>query len=126
MRFCSDHWTGLREAIEAEGISHLIARDGQAAAANMISEAQTGLRRENFDPLMGAHWAIINRIADNAPAVLFQDGCPICWIQDEHERTCIGAENGCVVTRQTFEDWIPSVAEFMREEYDRLVQEDRS
>lgn len=122
MRFCDTHWSRLREAIDAEGLSHLVARDGSAAAANLVSEIETGARRENFDPLMGAHWAIVARISDHAPGVLFIEGCPLCWVADEHEAHC--DTPGCTVTRRTFEDWIPSVAAFMREEHKRMVAED--
>lgn len=102
---------------------HLAAKSGDAAIANMVSAIETGERRENFDPLMGAHWAIINRIAEHQPTVLFAPGCPLCWVQDGHEANC--AEPGCSVTRQTFEDWIPQVAAAMREHHEAMVEEDR-
>lgn len=124
MQFCMPHWTKLREAIEAEGIGHLIARDGSAAISNMVSEIETGSRRENFCPLMASHWAIVNRVAENLPQVLFIDGCPLCWVADDHEANC--KVEGCPVTRQSFEDWIPGVAAHMREEHERMVAEDNA
>jgi len=122
MQFCMDHWTRLQEAIDAEGIGHLVARDSDAAVSNLVSEFETGKRRENFDPLMAAHWAIINRIADKAPQVLFVEGCPLCWVAEDHEKYC--RQPDCLVTRQTFEDWIPGVAAHMREEHKRMVTEE--
>ena len=122
MKFCQQHWTRLRDAIEAEGILQLVARDGSAAISNMVSELETGSRRENFDPLMGAHWAIVCRIAEHAPQVTLIDGCPLCWVADGHEANCV--EPGCQITRQTFEDWIPGVAAHMRETHERMVAED--
>jgi len=121
VRFCQPHWDKLRAAIEERGLGDVVARDGQAAAANLVSELQTGSRLDNFDPLMGAHWAIVNRIAEVAPQVIVIEGCPICWAQDEHEKHCV--DPGCQVTRQTLEDWIPGVADFMKREHGRLRAE---
>lgn len=122
MRFCQEHWDKLRDAIEDEGLGHLIARDGHDAATKMVD----ALEREsttlaNFEPLMTAHWAIIERISKHASGVLFVEGCPLCWVQDEHEAHC--AEPGCEVTRQTFEEWIPGVAAHMGREWQRLKSE---
>ena len=109
MKFCQDHWDKLRAAIEAEGVYELVAKDGKRAA-QMFADAVEYDRESlaNYDPLMWAHWAIIERIAQHEPNVLFVDGCPLCWVADGHEATCV--EPGCEITRQTFEDWIPGVA----------------
>lgn len=125
MRFCEPHWDGLREAIVAQpGLEELVAEDGATAVRQMKHELETRERSiANFDPLMAAHWAIVNRIAEHAPGVIFIDGCPLCWVADEHEKHC--REPRCTVTRQTFEDWIPSVAEFMRTEAERLLAEEK-
>lgn len=122
MRFCEEHWDKLRAAIEAEGLSHLIAKDGSHAARNFAD----ALERDkdtlaNFDPLMTAHWAIISRIADVDPRVLFAEGCPLCFAQDEHEAHCVDVD--CKVTRETFEAWIPSVAAAMVDRWEQLKAE---
>jgi hypothetical protein len=122
MQFCQPHWDKLRDAIAAEGLADLVACDGAHAVRQIAAEVEQGKRTlATFDPLMGAHWAIVGRIAEHQPGVVLIDGCPICWVQDGHERTC--TDPACGVTRETFEEWIPSVAAFMRTEWERLVSE---
>lgn len=130
MKFCQDHWDKLGAAIDAEGIGHLVARDGNAAMANLISEAETGSRRENFDPLMGAHWAIIGRVSEVHPEVLLVEGCPLCYAKERHavaerDGLCPGAPQ-CEVTDEWFEAWIPSVAEHMRQIHEQMVAEEKT
>ena len=61
MKFCQDHWDRLRQRIDDRGLSHLIAADGQKAVSMMTSQLQERrTTRENYDPLMGAHFAILN------------------------------------------------------------------
>lgn len=75
----------------------------------------------NYDPLMWAHWSIVDRIAKHAPEVVLVDGCPLCWVAGEHEQHCVDAE--CAIIRQTFEDWIPGVAAAAAERGRRLARE---
>lgn len=128
MKFCQTHWDALRAAIAAEGLDHLVARDGHAAIANMVSELETGSRRENFDPLMAAHWAIVARVMEVHPEAALVDGCPLCYAKErhataEHEGLCPGPPE-CTATEEWFEGWIPSVAEYMRGEHERMRAED--
>ncbi len=68
MRFCDDHWTRLRQEIEERGLTHLIAPDAQTAMAQTKDQLERAVdgRDEvtpvNFDPLMSAHWAIVNNV----------------------------------------------------------------
>lgn len=119
MKFCQTHWDKLRAAIDAEGIGDLVAPDEPTAVAQLVSQVeQEEVTLTNFDPLMSAHWAIIERISKHAPQVILQPGCPLCWVQDMHEENC--QEPGCPITRETFEEWIPSVAAHMRETWESI------
>jgi hypothetical protein len=120
VQFCEEHWTRLKTAIAVEGIDHLVP-SGKEALANIVHELEHGASAATFDPLMASHWAIVGRIAEHAPEVVLIDGCPLCWVAEMHEASCRDA--GCEVTRQTFEDWIPSVAAHMRGEWERLALE---
>ncbi len=105
MRFCPDHWERLREAIKARGLYALVADSGEQAAKNLVSELADGSTIDNFDPLMGAHNAIVAQAMDiipgqykQNPMMLFADpdehpewACPICalnWCHEEHDRLC--------------------------------------
>ncbi len=52
MRFCPDHWAELRKAIDDRCLSEFVAQDDVEAADR--------LTRGDFDPLMGAHNAIMS------------------------------------------------------------------
>lgn len=67
MQFCRAHWDMLRAAIEARGLSGLVAKDGRAACENMKAELQGRADKSNFDPLMGAHNMIVGRALGLAP-----------------------------------------------------------
>lgn len=124
VKFCEGHWTKLRDAIYERGLGDLVAQSGERAARNVVEELKTGEPSlKTFDPLMGAHWAIVNRIAEHRPLVVFCGGCPLCWVQDGHAANC--TDPACPITRQTFEDWIPSIADFMVTERDRLLAAER-
>lgn len=105
MKFCSEHWQQLREAVDASGLSALIAEDGATAVKALASELEDGPTIDNFDPLMAAHNMIWSRamteIAEKYqqnPLMLMADdvehpewACPICalnWCHAEHNRLC--------------------------------------
>lgn len=63
MNICQAHWDRLREKIDERGLSHLIAPDSATAAAQTADQFDRAKDGEsvtpvNFDPLMGAFWAI--------------------------------------------------------------------
>jgi hypothetical protein len=68
MNMCQEHWDRLREKINQRGLSHLIAPDGQTAAAQLADQFQRSAEDRdestvaNFDPLMGAFMAIGSNI----------------------------------------------------------------
>lgn len=114
MKFCGAHWTELREAIDARGLGPLVSTSGTQAAArdaNRLSGSEAG---KDYDPLMAAHWAIVNRALSIAGLVLMSpnddgtDRCPLCFLITSCECT-LG--EGC-----HYRGWITSVADFVREE----------
>lgn len=121
MRMCQPHWDALRRAIDARGLSALIAESGEKAASNLVSELEDGSTIDNFDPLMGAH----NSIAANAmtfvshrymqsPMILLVDdpehperGCPICclnWLHAEHDAHC--TQPDCTYPKGETYEWM--------------------
>lgn len=120
MKFCLDHWAKLRTAIDKRGLSSLVATSGEQAAAQLTKEIEEGPSEKTFDPLMGAHNAIISRALGLVGLALMQanedgsDRCPICFLQAEHDAHCTKPD--CA----KFETWIDSVSDFMRTEAIRL------
>lgn len=93
MKFCQPHWVALGEGVKARGMWHLVPQTAEEAAANLQREVDGGV--ETFDPLMGAHWRIANRVLDNIAktqgpgaalaAVGDPDFCPLCAVQISYE-----------------------------------------
>lgn len=103
MKFCSTHWDALRTAIDARGLSALIPDSGEQTASNMASSIETGLTIDNFDPLMGAHNAIIGKLMDNGMSGFMFPGwvqCPICYANQGHKAVC--EDEGCEYTYDFF------------------------
>lgn len=108
MKFCQGHWDRLRKAIDDRGLGHLVAPDGKAAAQQMADQLERADRGEepftpvNYDPLMAAHWAIVNAVSALAPGIALhlmmpdEDGsekCPLCYANDQAEYVkTLGAE----------------------------------
>lgn len=118
MKFCMPHWEELRAAIKARGLDSLVSKGGEQAIAKLTSELDKGeATKDTFDPLMGAHNAILTRALDMVGLELMspnEDGserCPLCFLISKCECT-LG--EGC-----HFKHWIPSVADFMLEEAKR-------
>jgi hypothetical protein len=135
MKFCQDHWDRLRAAIDARGLGGLVARDGERALENMAAELEAGpgaASLTTFDPLMGAHWAIVNNImgfvglAVMAPNADGSERCPLCFLNAAHDEQCV--DPGCVLPRDgtAYDGWIDRAADDMRAERDRLLAEGTS
>lgn len=106
VKFCQPHWDRLRLAVEQKGLGSLVSESGEKAASNLVDEHNHGRTIDNFDPLMGAHNAIVANvlgILKPGPAleVMTADVCPLCYANEAHEATC--TEPGCTVT---YDDWI--------------------
>lgn len=115
MKFCQPHWDALRAAIDARGLTKLVAKDGLAAAARMAREAEGTGGPDDFDPLMSSHFAIINNamniVTENAgprAALSFMgaDICPLCELNSLHLRDCQEAE--CSFS---YDNWIERAAD---------------
>jgi hypothetical protein len=117
MKFCAEHWTKLRAAIDDVGLTALIPEGGEAAMKSMVSELD-GSTVDNFDPLMRAHNMIFSRAMEEIktkytqnPLMLMADdhehpewACPICalnWCHAEHDRLC--KQEGCTYPKEY--DW---------------------
>lgn len=96
MKFCADHWTRLREKIDAAGLGSLVSEGGEAAARTMVRAATEGPSVDAFDPLMDAHMAIVaNAVKLAGPMILADndDGtprCPVCFLDYAHRVGCEG------------------------------------
>jgi len=122
MKFCMKHWDALKEAIRARGLDGLSAKTGETVVAKQVEELKAGeSSKTTFDPLMGAHNAIVVRALDIVGLDLLTGGegetekCPICYLQAGHDATC--KEEGCT---HSFEPWIGFAADAMRKEAIRL------
>lgn len=121
MKFCMDHWTALRAAIEARGLSALVADTSEEVASKMVSETTSGPSIDNFDPLMGAHMAIVsNAIGLAGLAVMMpnedgSDRCPLCFLTKSHAEGC--TDPNCTVT--TYDHWIDRAADDALAEWKR-------
>ena len=103
MKFCDPHWSALRSAIDQRGLSKFVAKGGAEAMRRMKAELDGSERAATFEPLMGAHWRIVQVLTDIGGAeVIIQDGCPICFANDKHRAGCI--DPGCAFTYDHFID----------------------
>ncbi len=68
MRFCQRHWDMMRAAVEARGLSSLVAASGHSAVENLVDEVQNGPSLDNFDPLMAMHWNIATNLMEKLGA----------------------------------------------------------
>lgn len=64
MKFCERHWTMMRAAVEARGMTPLVAENGASAAQNLMDELKHGSNIDNFDPLMAMHWLTASKLLD--------------------------------------------------------------
>jgi hypothetical protein len=62
MKFCQRHWDMMRAAVEARGMTPLVANGGKAAVENLVDELERGPSTDNFDPLMAMHWNIATNL----------------------------------------------------------------
>ena len=79
MKFCQSHWDALRSAIETRGLNHLIAANGREAHARAVADLKGESDVSDFDPLMSAHWMIVQRATEVLGLAIFcGDICPVC------------------------------------------------
>lgn len=87
MRFCKPHWDALRAAVTQRGMDHLVAKSGEEAMASMVAELGGTATKQDWDPLMAAHWAIVTRVTERVglAALTTPDFCPLCAVQESYE-----------------------------------------
>lgn len=88
MRFCQPHWDALRAAIAERGLAALVPDTGEKATGAFVSAVTDGPTVDNFDPLMGAMWAIVGNLSAIDMSVLFRDECPVCYGNAAHAEHC--------------------------------------
>jgi hypothetical protein len=114
-----DHWERLKAAIDARGLSALIAETGQDAGQRLISGMADGPSIDNFEPLMEAHNAIVSnamtfvedRYCQSPLLIMGGDpeapDCPICclnWLHLEHDKHC--TKPNCDYPKAATYDWM--------------------
>lgn len=80
MQICPDHYEKLKAAIEARGLTRLIAKDAQTSFDAAVREIQ-GEPAEpgDYDPLAACCWMIMGRALEMAGLYLMTgDLCPVC------------------------------------------------
>jgi hypothetical protein len=90
VQFCQLHWNALREAIARHGLSALVPDSADTALASLREEL-AGVERtiDTYDPLMAAHFAIINNLMEEfGLVVMIDEGCPLCHANEAHARQC--------------------------------------
>lgn len=87
MKMCQPHWDSLREIIGQRGLSALLSEDGERAATNVADQLEQGITIDNFDPLMGAFFAIASNAMEfvgpeRSLHLLTGTDCPICYLNE--------------------------------------------
>lgn len=89
MRICKEHWKTMREAVDARGMTGLVAKDGKQAVDDAVADLRQEPDPENerFDPLMSMNWHWMNNALREGGLYLMgqtEDGsndghyCPLC------------------------------------------------
>lgn len=118
----------LRHAIQARGLGDFVAGSGEEAIKMMERDVEKGppKKRSDYDPLMSAHWMIVNNAMDmlgiigmNPLSLMAHDperpemNCPICclnWHSANHDKIC--TDPNCKKPRGlTYDDWINKAAD---------------
>lgn len=118
MKFCTTHWDALTAELARVGLGKFIAEDGAEAiqkTAASIENTQQGVSDSaaQFEPLMAAHWAIVNnamRLTGLALMLQNEDGtdrCPLCFITVDHKANC--HMPGCTI--ENYDEWIVRAVE---------------
>lgn len=112
MKFCQPHWDALRKAIDDRGLSGFVPDGGEEAAKQMVDQIESGETTvDNFDPLMGAYWAIVGQItAVFGAGALFHKGCPLSEANKAHNAAC--TDPTCTKDAY-FDQWIECAADDM-------------
>jgi len=102
---CDDHEGQLRRALDARGLTDMIAADDR--------ESEVRLRGGGFDPLFAALAGLIGNVVFNAGGfgLLVLDGCALCHAIRIHGEDCETAH--CILDHLA--DWPEIAAEEQRQ-----------
>ena len=122
MRWCQQHWDGLRAEVKRQGLDALVPDSGEKAAEILTRQIDGETSVDAFDPLMGAMWAINSFIAAQMGdggflAVLTYDGCPICKADEVHQARCAVNGPGCT---DSYARFFPNAVEDQRKAWESL------
>lgn len=83
MRICADHWALMRAAVGENGMTALVAPDGETAHADLVAElrGESDPDHKRFDPLMSMHWHWTSHALRTGGLYLLmgkEDGTPYC------------------------------------------------
>jgi hypothetical protein len=92
MQFCQSHWEQLRAAIDARGLAPLVSRNGQEGMEAFKAWLADSPDGATFDPLVSAHFMIVDRALHALGPYLLGDYCPVCEVVRVHPKPCL---NGC-------------------------------
>ena len=112
MKFCERHWGMLHKEVEDKGLTQFVAPTGEEAFKRMTADLDNKeFTRSTFDPLMGAHNAIMSNVLGAVGLGIFNETedlqhCPLCFAQTEHDDNC--QMSGC---NQNFDNWIKKAVE---------------
>lgn len=150
MKMCQRHWDLMRAAVEARGMSALVAPSGASAFANLTDEIARGSTTDNFDPLMAMNWNIASNLLERlGPAGLYLLGagdedpididriaaqglkdkyrgrtwprCPICYANIAHELTC--TEPTCTLDKADgYDGCIEWSADAIKTKFDAMME----
>lgn len=112
IEFCRLHFEKLTDAIVRRGMVAWLPDSDESSKAHFVSRQNDGLTLDNFDPMVGAQWAIMNvvrqrlwwrlaRIPDHELV------CPLCLAEFTHAQTCEIPD--CPVL--AFDNWIELAAD---------------
>jgi hypothetical protein len=111
MKLCDDCWTKLKEAIEARGLMHLVAKNGQTATEMLTQQLKGNDCNETYDPLMSAFFAILGNLLDAFGLNILVDDapCPLCYLTECSKAGC--GDPKCTRKHDSGEDWIRYAAD---------------
>lgn len=124
MKFCQEHWDGIKKRVEERGLGRLCAKSGQVALAQMEEHLRTGgeVTASTFDPAMACHWAIASNamtfmakagidplylLVDESVVPVGRSTCPLCELNLLH-RGC--KDPKCVLDEERGYDWMMDTA----------------
>jgi hypothetical protein len=89
VKMCQEHWDELKRLIDERGLRKFVAKDGEEAAKRMVRDINLGDELASYEPLLGAHNALITHCLATAGLRLLapdekgQEQCPLCVVIKE-------------------------------------------